>query len=164
LAPQNSYYQETGVTYGRVIVGDVLFARQNNKPNCMNFQNVNITNMNLQAVQLGDNFIYVVDLTNYVAGDLVCFNGDCHAVTGGVIGDVNHDGITDNVVYVTPPFNQNIPPNSFFTSNVDPNLQRNAITPTYIYPPTNAMTKVVNGVTNFAVPIFMILALVFLLL
>jgi len=54
LAPQNSYVQYTGVTYGRVIVGDVIFARQNNKPNCINFQTVNITNLCLKAVNVGD--------------------------------------------------------------------------------------------------------------
>jgi len=168
LAPQNSYVQYTGVTYGRVIVGDVIFARQNNKPNCINFQTVNITNLCLKAVNVGDGFVYVVDLSNYVIGDLVCFNGDCHSVTGGVVGDVNHDGVIDNVMYVTPPFGQSHPPNTMFVANVDPNTPRTPLTPTYVYTstmtPAAATTAHVGGASSVALSILVLFFAMFLLL
>jgi len=165
LAPQNNYVQYTGVTYGRVIVGNVIFARQNNKPNCVNFQTVNVTNLCLKAVSVGDDFVYVVDLSNYVIGDLVCFNGNCHSVTGGVVGDVNQDGVIDNVMYVSPPFGQSYPPNTMFVSNIDPNTPRIPLTPTYVY--TSAVshpaTAHVSGASRVVRPILALFVAMFLL-
>jgi len=43
LAPYNTFAQSVGVTYGMVIVGDVLIAKQNNLPNCKTYRPVAIT-------------------------------------------------------------------------------------------------------------------------
>eukprot|EP01119_Soliformovum_irregulare_P010878 TRINITY_DN267_c0_g2_i1.p1 TRINITY_DN267_c0_g2~~TRINITY_DN267_c0_g2_i1.p1 ORF type:complete len:774 (-),score=232.84 TRINITY_DN267_c0_g2_i1:55-2376(-) len=87
IAPQAAYLQTTGVTYGKVVVGTVLEARQNNKPNCLNFQAITITQQNLVPVNAGDNFIYVYDLTAYIPGDLICQGGSCQKIVSGTIDD-----------------------------------------------------------------------------
>jgi len=104
LAPTSTYTQTTGVTYGRLIVGNVTFARQNNKPNCIDFSRVTITNKVLKKVNLGDNFVYVVDIKGYAVGDQVCISGNCRKVVKGEIGDIDGDGKIDNVVIVDAPF------------------------------------------------------------
>jgi len=104
LAPNAQYKQTQGVTYGKVIVGDVIEARQNNKPNCIDFSAVTITQKNLKPVQAGDDFVYVYDLTAYIPGDLLCINGACRAIVSGQVGDVDGDGTTDHVAHVDAAF------------------------------------------------------------
>jgi choice-of-anchor A domain-containing protein len=77
LSPQNAYNQPQGVTYGKVIVGNVIEARQNNKPNCKKFNTVTLSAVVVKPVQLGDTLIYVADLSNFVAGDQICVQGAC---------------------------------------------------------------------------------------
>jgi len=163
LAPQNTYVQYNGVTYGRLIVGNIIYARQNNKPNCINFEDFVITNLNLKAVTVGSDYIYVVDLSNYVVGDLVCFNGDCHTVTGGIIGDLDGNGVLDNVLTVSPPFTQNYAANSFISTNVNPNTQRTALIPVVMTTPTASTKPINSGASQFSIPILSLLALLFFL-
>jgi choice-of-anchor A domain-containing protein len=152
LAPANTYYQFTGVTYGRLIVGNVTLARQNNKPNCINFQSVTITNKNLAAVGNTDTFIYVVDIANYVIGDLICFQGNCQKVIAGIIGDLNGDGVTDQVVQVSAPFGQTYPSGSTITTLIsNPTATRTVLTPQIVSATTAASPVTLKPTTSDAV-------------
>jgi len=120
LAPRNSYQQVGGVSYGKVIVGNIIEARQANKPNCKQFKGVTLSTIILKGVQIGDTKIYVASLSNFVAGDLVCIQGDCRKLVAGQIADVDGDGTLDNVVTVDQAFANAIAANNFLTSAVDP--------------------------------------------
>jgi len=128
LAPSNTYTQSSGVTYGRLIVGDVLQARQNNKPNCYNFQAVTVSNLNLEPVQLGDSWIYVVDLGVYSVGDLVCSpSGECKKVVGGEI--TANKRASSQKLLVASAWSNTYPAGTLFTTAVDPNVARAAQIP-----------------------------------
>jgi len=128
LAPENTYYQTTGVTYGKVIVGHVQEARQNNKPNCLNFRSVTISSLVVKPVQIGDTTVYVADLANFVAGDLVCIQGNCRKIVAGQIADVDGDGVVDNVVTFEDGFPSPILEGTQMTTAVDANTGDNRAT------------------------------------
>jgi len=127
LAPNSNYIQSAGVTYGKVIVGNVTEARQNNKPNCINFRNVEITNKVVKPVQLSDDFVYLVDIRGYAVGDQICIQGNCRKVKDGQIGDIDGDGTVDNVVYVDAPFATAAAIMTDATTMVDANADRQSI-------------------------------------
>jgi len=103
LSPQNTYSQSQGVTYGILIVGNVLQARQNNKPNCIYFSPVTISTIIVEPVTIGDVTIYVADLANFIAGDLICIGGDCHKIVSGE-SITNPDGSVGKAVTVDQGF------------------------------------------------------------
>jgi len=105
LAPTSTYYQTTGVSYGKVIIGNVTLARQNNKPNCVDIVNSTISNVNLRQVNPGDSAVVVASLSNYVVGDQICIDTECRVIKSGVVADVDGDGVKDNIILVTQPFN-----------------------------------------------------------
>jgi len=114
LAPTSSYGQTFGVTYGKVIVGNVTVANQNNKPNCINFASVTITNVNLKEIKSGDEFVYVANLDNYIVGDMICAKGgDCRQIKSGY---VSSDG--EKAVVVTSPFATDSPAGTQLTTVV----------------------------------------------
>jgi len=127
LAPNSDYFQTAGVTYGRVIVGNVTEARQNNKPNCIDFKTVVITNKILKKVNLGDDFVYVVDIGGYAVGDQVCINGNCRKILKGQVGDIDGDGTVDNVLIVDAAFATEAPVMFEALTVVDPNVERESI-------------------------------------
>jgi len=119
LAPGNSYTQNAGVTYGRVIVADVPEARQNNKPNCTDFKSVTISNIVLERVEIGDKWIYVVDASNYNVGDKLCFNGECSPIVLAL-------ELPDRFkIQVANSFSSPIPAAALMTTTVDANAARN---------------------------------------
>jgi len=117
LAPNAQYTQSQGVTYGRVIVGNVTVARQNNKPECLNFASITITQKNLVPVKAGDDFVYIYDLTPYIAGDLICANGECKKIVSGVISN-DDQGNTVKRVQLASGWSRDMPAESTFTTNV----------------------------------------------
>jgi choice-of-anchor A domain-containing protein len=121
LAPQNTYTQNSGVTYGKVVVGNFPESRQSNKPNCLNFRSVTISSIILKPVQIGDTRVYVADLSNFIAGDLVCIQGNCRKLVGGEIGDFDGDGVTDQVVSFEDGFPNPILAGTAMTTAVDAN-------------------------------------------
>eukprot|EP01119_Soliformovum_irregulare_P024824 TRINITY_DN8_c0_g1_i1.p1 TRINITY_DN8_c0_g1~~TRINITY_DN8_c0_g1_i1.p1 ORF type:complete len:764 (-),score=216.99 TRINITY_DN8_c0_g1_i1:131-2422(-) len=127
LAPNSNYIQSQGVTYGKVIVGNVTEARQNNKPNCIDFRNVQITNKVVKPVQLSDDFVYLVDIRGYAVGDQICIQGNCRKVQDGQIGDIDGDGTIDNVVYVDAPFATAASVMTDAVTMVDANAERQSI-------------------------------------
>jgi len=128
LSPGNNYIQNDGVTYGRLIVGNVTVARQNNKPNCIDFETVTVSNLNLQAVAVGDSWIYVVDVGCYSVGDLVCSpSGECKKVTGGII-ETNKRSVTYKLT-VNSAFGSSYPAGTVFTTTVNANEPRAAQIP-----------------------------------
>jgi len=174
LAPQNSFFQTVGVTYGRVIVGDVIEARQNNKPNCTNFQNVTITNLNLVPLAIGDRTIWVVNLGSYSEGDMVCVpNGQCKKIVGAAIaGPSFKRAVADKYITIEEGFSSAWGPGTVLTTIVDPNVERaepiqvvteeTATKPTY--QPTLASESQSDMSSENAAPVLMASAVVLALL
>jgi len=77
FAPANILRQPAGVTYGLVIAGDIPIARQNNKPDCINFRDVTIETRLAVGTEAGSNTIYVVDWPSLLKGDQMCINSEC---------------------------------------------------------------------------------------
>eukprot|EP01119_Soliformovum_irregulare_P013766 TRINITY_DN36_c0_g1_i4.p1 TRINITY_DN36_c0_g1~~TRINITY_DN36_c0_g1_i4.p1 ORF type:complete len:720 (+),score=164.52 TRINITY_DN36_c0_g1_i4:42-2162(+) len=82
FAPANILRQPAGVTYGLVIAGDIPIARQNNKPDCINFRDVTIETRLAVGTEAGSNTIYVVDWPSLLKGDRLCINSECLIVDG----------------------------------------------------------------------------------
>jgi len=87
FAPQNIFNQPTGVTYGLVVAGDIVIAKQNNKPNCKNFRPVAITTKLAVGVAQGSTIIYVIDFPDFAVGDRICIDSDCHIIKSGFTSD-----------------------------------------------------------------------------
>jgi len=120
LAPFNAYSQHNGVTYGRVIVGDVFEARQNNKPNCTNFELITISNAIMKPIKMGDTMIYVVDVSNYNQGDQVCVGASCVEVVSGIVVDVP-DTPQQNIIVIGEPFPNDVAIPQLLSTPVNPN-------------------------------------------
>jgi choice-of-anchor A domain-containing protein len=126
LAPQNTFTQSQGVTYGIVVAGNVTASRQNNKPNCLTFRPVVISTRILKAIRVGDTNVYVADLSAFIAGDLVCINSDCRKIVAGSSSDVDGDGVVDHVVTVDQGFTSDHSGALFLTTSVsNPDQDRN---------------------------------------
>jgi len=140
LAPGNSYTQSQGVTYGRVVVGNVVRARQNNKPNCVNFQAVKVSVKILKPVQLGDTTVYVTDLNNLIVGDLFCINGDCRKIVSGYYTEI--DGSVVAAVNVADAYQASADGGFGEVNIVDPNNQARdtplAVQASSVNPPDNS--------------------------
>jgi len=110
LAPNSDYSQTSGVTYGRLIVGNVTEARQNNKPNCLVFNDVTLQNYVVKPVALGDKTVYLVDIGGYHVGDQLCIGGSCRKILSGETGDIDGDGKIDHAVLLDAPLALTIAP------------------------------------------------------
>jgi len=141
LAPRNSYSQTQGVTYGMVVVGNVIAARQNNKPNCLNFNSVLVSSKILKTINIGDTQVVVAGVSNFVIGDLVCINSDCKKVTAASDNtDVDGDGSLDHVLTVSEAYSVAYGTANFLTSVVN-NPDMAVRDPAKYYPSTAASTS-----------------------
>jgi choice-of-anchor A domain-containing protein len=75
LAPNNNLYQTGGFISGKVVVGNVQFALQINKPDCPNPSPVTITDITQQESPNGGNTLYLSQATAIRTGDDVTIGG-----------------------------------------------------------------------------------------
>jgi len=127
FAPNNIFSQPAGVTYGLVIAGDIPIAKQQNKPNCQNFNPVTVTTKLKQAIQSGDTIIYVVDYPDFIVGDLICINSDCRKIVGPVAVPNNKRDATGAGLKVDGPFTARHSVDDFVTASVTDFSNRQAM-------------------------------------
>jgi len=146
IAPNNAYTQDNGVTYGLVIVGNVVQARQNNKPNCVTFRPVTLSTKIVKPVKIGDTTVFVADFGQFIAGDLICINGDCRKIVAGNVADVDGDGVVDHVITVDSAFGQDHAGNNLLaTTDVTNPTTANRDSNLYSAGNTKATTPVSSG-------------------
>jgi len=125
LAPNNILVQKTGVTQGLVVVGNVQYLLQANKPNCIEFDTIIVTGWAAGTTVRGEypskkrgtanqvSIIPVFAYGSFTVGDQVNVNGEENCT---IIGVTQYGG--SNAIVCQPPLTKDYPPNTKFTTKV----------------------------------------------
>jgi len=134
LSPQNNFELNVGVTYGKVIVGNVTYSNQNNKPNCIKFKDVTVRVKVLKPALQSDTTIYVVGLESLIVGDRICINSNCRIVVSGEFVDLEGDGNYVGAVTIDQAFNVQVESGDFLSAIVTDPATANRDTPLAVPP------------------------------
>jgi choice-of-anchor A domain-containing protein len=134
LAPNNDLYQTGGFISGKVVVGNVQFALQINKPDCPNPSSVTINDNTQINSPSGSNTIYLSAGTGIRTGDDVTVGTETNTVT---------DVATDGTVTLAQPLSNAYPQGTKVTTVVNnPTFSR-------VYTNTQNLASSANALSAF---------------
>jgi choice-of-anchor A domain-containing protein len=153
LAPNNILVQKSGVTQGLVVVGNVQYLLQANKPNCIEFDPIFVAGWSSAPTVRGEqpsrkrgtaNLVTIIPVYTYGSfsvGDQVNVNGEENCTVIGVTQYGNGEALV-----CQPPLTKDYPPNTKFYTKV-------AFTATDEIIRTPINNTVINGIVPVQTPV-----------
>jgi len=156
LAPNNNLYLPNGVTVGNVVVGNVSYAIQHNKPLCKLWNNVRLGVVVVIPVKLGDTIIFVANLSNLIVGDTIC-NSGCQKITAFYISQQSKRVVTYGIG-LSGAIGE-LPAGGMVTAILDPNLPGRNEPPVISPFPSPTTTQVSSASALYSVIAMALMAL-----